>query len=139
MKPNRIAGLLLLISLLLLAATDIRRVGAQSPSVTPTPTVAATPAPATSPSRTATTVGNPPKVTGIDGHLELDSIIKVEVANFSEWAATHDATKLVPFLNGRAVRGGYPNELHPDRRRLRFDLLIMPENKHRCIDLLGAP
>src|SRR6184192_4102363 len=138
MKPNRIAGLLFLISLLLLAATDIRRVSAQSPSVTPTPTVAATPAPATSPSRTATTV-NPPKVTGIEGHLELDSIIKVEVANFSEWAATHDATKLVPFLNGRAVRGGYPNELHPDSRRLSFHLLITPENKKLWIDLLGAP
>jgi hypothetical protein len=76
---------------------------------------------------------------GIDGHLELDSIIKVEVANFSEWAATHDATKLVPFLNGRAVRGGYPNELHPDSRRLSFHLLITPENKHLWIDLLGAP
>ena len=84
-------------------------------------------------------MANPPKVTGIEGHLELDSIIKVEVANFSEWAATHDATKLVPFLNGRAVRGGYPNELHPDSRRLSFHLLITPENKHLWIDLLGAP
>ncbi len=80
-----------------------------------------------------------PKVTGIEGHLELDTIIKVEVANFSEWAATHDATKLVPFLNGRAVRGGYPNELHPDSRRLSFHLLITPENKHLWVDLLGAP
>jgi len=84
-------------------------------------------------------VATHPKVTGIEGHLELDSIIKVEVANFSEWAATHDATKLVPFLNGRAVRGGYPNELHPDSRRLSFHLLITPENKHLWIDLLGGP
>src|SRR5205807_9856740 len=75
-------------------------------TATPTPVQNISPAPATSPSRTAT-AANPPKVTGIEGHLELDSIIKVEVANFSEWAATHDATKLVPFLNGRAVRGGY--------------------------------
>ena len=107
-------------------------------TATPTPVQNISPAPATSPSRTAT-VANPPKVTGIEGHLELDSIIKVEVANFSEWAATHDATKLVPFLNGRAVRGGYPNELHPDSRRLSFHLLITPENKHLWIDLLGAP
>jgi len=97
------------------------------------------PAPAASPSPSAATAATHPKVTGIEGHLELDSIIKVEVANFSEWAATHDATKLVPFLNGRAVRGGYPNELHPDSRRLSFHLLITPENKHLWIDLLGAP
>src|SRR5437764_5455619 len=107
-------------------------------TATPTPAQNISPAPATSPSRTAT-LANPPKVTGIEGHLELDSIIKVEVANFSEWAATHDATKLVPFLNGRAVRGGYPNELHPDSRRLSFHLLITPENKKLWIDLLGGP
>src|SRR5258708_36950322 len=46
----------------------------------------------------------PPKVKGIDGHLELDTILGVEVEHFSEWAATHDATKLVPFINGRALR-----------------------------------
>ncbi|HEX7723641.1 MAG TPA: hypothetical protein VF397_15885 [Pyrinomonadaceae bacterium] len=106
---------------------------------TSTPANNGSPAPVTSPSPSAVTVATHPKVTGIEGHLELDSIIKVEVANFSEWAATHDATKLVPFLNGRAVRGGYPNELHPDSRRLSFHLLITPENKHLWIDLLGGP
>lgn len=106
---------------------------------TPTPVQSMSPTPAASPSPSASAVATHPKVTGIEGHLELDSIIKVEVANFSEWAATHDATKLVPFLNGRAVRGGYPNELHPDSRRLSFHLLITPENKKLWIDLLGGP
>src|SRR5438270_931694 len=135
-KTTRLTILGLLLSPIAILAIEISRAQPATPSPTPAP--AASPAPATSPSRTATTV-NPPKVTGIEGHLELDSIIKVEVANFSVWAATHDATKLVPFLNGRAVRGGYPNELHPDSRRLSFHLLITPENKHLWIDLLGAP
>src|SRR5256714_15413011 len=137
------ASLIFLATLLWIALGVVRPLTAQTASPTPTPinstAPTASPAPAISPSPTAATVANHPKVTGIEGHLELDSIIKVEVANFSEWAATHDATKLVPFLNGRAVRGGYPNELHPDSRRLSFHLLITPENKKLWIDLLGGP
>src|SRR2546430_1307719 len=135
-----VANLIFLATLLWIAFGVVRPLTAQTASPTPITTApTASPAPTISPSPTAATVANHPKVTGIEGHLELDSIIKVEVANFSEWAATHDATKLVPFLNGRAVRGGYPNELHPDSRRLSFHLLITPENKHLWIDLLGAP
>ncbi len=132
-KQNKVAGFLL-ICLLILAAANIRRAGAQSPSVTPAPAVAPTPTPASSPAPPLA-----PKVIAVEGHLELDDIIKVEVQHFTEWAATHDATKLVPFLNGRAVRGDYPNELHPDRHRLSFHLQIRPENKKFWIDLLGAP
>src|SRR5258705_12197126 len=134
------ANLIFLATLLWIAFGVARPLTAQTASPTPapvnSPAPTASPAPATSPSPMATTVGNHPKVTGIEGHLELDSIIKVEVANFSEWAATHDATKLVPFLNGRAVRGGYPHELHPVSRRLSFHLLIRPEIKQLWIDLL---
>src|ERR1700682_2842122 len=105
-------------------------VKAQTSSPTPTaaPSVAPTPAPAPS-----------PKVAAVEGHLELDEIIGVEVEHFSEWAATHDATKLVPFINGRAVRGNYPEEIHPDRNRLHFHLEIKPQNKELWTDLLGAP
>jgi hypothetical protein len=134
-KTSRLPVLALVISVTAILGVVIA--AAQSP--TPTPVQNISPAPVTSPSPSPTTVATHPKVTGIEGHLELDSIIKVEVANFSEWAATHDATKLVPFLNGRAVRGGYPNELHPDSRRLSFHLLITPENKKLWIDLLGEP
>jgi hypothetical protein len=101
-----------------------------SPAVkaNPTPTISPQPAPAAR-----------PKVTAVEGHLELDTIIRVDIEHFSEWAVTHDATKLVPFLNGRAVRGNYPAEIHPDRNRLHFHLQIRPENKDIWIDLLGEP
>src|SRR6266852_1857406 len=106
----------------------------------------ASPTPAPGPSPQVAEVGRPtplsappPKVVAIDGHLELDTIVGVEVEHFSEWAATHDATKLVPFINGRAVRGNYPEEIHPDRNRLHFHLEIKPQNKELWTDLLGAP
>ncbi|HLR05015.1 MAG TPA: hypothetical protein VK117_04330, partial [Pyrinomonadaceae bacterium] len=106
----------------------------------------ASPTPAPGPSPQVAEVGRPtplpappPKVVAIDGHLELDTIVGVEVEHFSEWAATHDATKLVPFINGRAVRGNYPEEIHPDRNRLHFHLGIKPQNKELWNDLLGAP
>jgi len=134
-KTTRLSILALLMTVTAILGVVITE--AQTP--TPTPVQYISPAPAASPSPAVATVATRPKVTGIEGHLELDTIIKVEVANFSEWAATHDATKLVPFLNGRAVRGGYPNELHPDSRRLSFHLLITPQNKELWIDLLGAP
>lgn len=101
-----------------------------APSPSPQTTDATRPAPAPAPS---------PKVVNLEGHLELDEIIGVQVEHFSEWAATHDATKLVPFINGRAVRGNYPEEIHPDRNRLHFHLEIKPQNKELWTDILGAP
>jgi hypothetical protein len=138
MKKRTTALLIVLSALIGLVVVRALAVGAQtaSPTPVPTPSPKAVEAPVASPSPTPAPA---PRVTAVEGHLELDTIIKVEVANFSEWAATHDATKLVPFLNGRAVRGGYPNELHPDSRRLSFHLLITPENKKLWIDLLGEP
>src|SRR5216684_3625613 len=106
-------------------------------------TASPTPAPGSSPqadvAHPTPVPARPPKVKAVEGHLELDEIIGVEVEHFSEWAATHDATKLVPFLDGRAVRGVYPEEIHPDRNRLHFHLEIKPQNKELWTDLLGAP
>ena len=119
---HRSAAVLLLFLFLLVARLALggATVNAQTPSPTPAP----------APS---------PKVIAVEGHLELDEIIGVQVEHFSEWAATHDATKLVPFINGRAVRGNYPEEIHPDRNRLHFHLEIKPQNKELWTDLLGAP
>ena len=128
--------LLFLIVLIVRLAIGGGTVNAQTASPTPAPipspqVVEVTrPAPAPAPS---------PKVVAVDGHLELDTIVGVEVEHFSEWAATHDPTKLVPFINGRAVRGDYPEEIHPDRNRLHFHLEIKPQNKELWTDLLGAP
>ena len=69
----------------------------------------------------------------------MDDIIQVQVDHFNEWAATNDATKLVPFINGRAIRGVYPEEIHPDKNRLHFHLEITPANKEVWYDLLGQP
>jgi hypothetical protein len=138
MKKRNAKLLIILTTVIGFVVAMTLAVGAQtaSPTPGPAPSPKAVEAPVASPKPTPAPA---PRVTAVEGHLELDSIIKVEVANFSEWAATHDATKLVPFLNGRAVRGGYPNELHPDSRRLSFHLLITPENKKLWIDLLGEP
>lgn len=105
-----------------------------SPSTTATP-VSAAAAPAASPALPSPS----PRVIGIQGHLELDDIVKVEVENFNDWADNNDATKLVPFINGRAIKGNYPEEIHPDKNRLHFHLEITPENKEVWTDLLGEP
>lgn len=83
-----------------------------------------------------------PRVTQMFGHLELDDILEVRIENLEKWVeanANNDPSKLVPYINGRAIRGNYPDELHVDRGRLIFHLQITPENKETWIDLLGAP
>ena len=83
-----------------------------------------------------------PRVIRMLGHLELDDVVEVHLENLGTWVAaneTHDPNKLVPYLNGRAIRGNYPDELHVDRGRLIYHLRITPENKDAWIDLLGAP
>lgn len=138
MKLRANAAHIVFFTLTLTVIASASMVDAQTASPTPVPTTsprvieaqAASPAPLSAPI---------PRVTAVVGHLELDVVIKVEVEHFSEWAATHDATKLVPFLNGRAIRGNYPEEIHPDKNRLHFHLEIRPENKELWIDLLGEP
>jgi hypothetical protein len=103
---------------------------------TPTPTASASPSPTSSPTPTPVT---PPKVTKVDGHLELDVVIVVEVEHLSEWAAKNDPTKLVPYLNGLAIRGNYPEEIHAATNHLHFHLQITPENRESWVDLLGEP
>jgi hypothetical protein len=76
------------------------------------------------------------------GHLELDDILEVKVENLEKWVeanGSNDPNKLVPYINGRAIRGDYPDELHVDRGRLIYHLRITPENKEVWVDLLGAP
>lgn len=80
-----------------------------------------------------------PKVIGVDEIIELNDIARVTVANLKEWSATNDPAKLVPFIDGRAIRGNYPEEVHPRNGRLFFHLKIKPENTELWTDLLGAP
>lgn len=81
-----------------------------------------------------------PKVTRItDGHLELDELIDVEVEHLAEWAEKNDTSKLVPYINGRAITGNYPEAILPTRNHLQFHLEMTPENKAVWVDLLGEP
>ena len=73
------------------------------------------------------------------GHLELDDIVELRIENLEQWAETHDVNKLVPYINGRAIKGNYPEEIHLERGRLIFHLQITPESKDAWIDLLGEP
>jgi hypothetical protein len=101
-----------------------------APSPLPSPSAIGSPTPAAAPS---------PKVTAVDGHLELDVVIRVEIDHLAEWAAKNDPAKLVPYLNGRAIRGNYPEEIHASKNHLHFHLQITPENKAAWVDLLGEP
>ena len=126
---------------------------AQDPTPTPTPQddAAQSPQPNASPNATpaATPSASPvvtakiiPRVVAMLGHLELDDILEVKVDNLEQWATANennDPNKLVPYINGRAIRGNYPDELHLDRGRLIYHLRITPDNKEVWVDLLGAP
>ncbi|MEK6286935.1 MAG: hypothetical protein AABO57_14445 [Acidobacteriota bacterium] len=119
MKPTKAVGISVLILLgFLVAATN--RVAAQG----------------TNPQSTSS---DGPVVTAYGGNLELDDIVWVEVQHLSDWAEKNDASKLVPYLNGRAIRGNYPEEIHTAKNQLQFHLRITPENKAVWVDLLGAP
>jgi hypothetical protein len=81
-----------------------------------------------------------PKVTRItDGHLELDDIVDVEVEGLADWADKNDTSKLVPYINGRAITGNYPEAILPTRNHLQFHLEMTADNKDVWIDLLGEP
>lgn len=69
----------------------------------------------------------------------MDGILRVEVDGLNEWATDNDPSKLVPYLNGLAIRSNYPEEIHASKNHLHFHLQITPENKSTWIDLLGEP
>ncbi len=105
-----------------------------TPGSTPDPTVSGSSVPAASPTP------SPPRVEHIiEGHLELDNLIGVKVANFPDWAKNNDPTKLVPYIDGRPILGNYPQGVHTSDGRVHFHLEITPENKDIWIDLLGEP
>src|SRR5262245_46754881 len=98
--PSRLFFLALL---LLFVTTQPTNAQTPSPGVSPSPNAVASPVP----SPTA-----PPKVIGVEGNLELDDVIRVEVDHLNEWVQNpkNDPSKLVPYLDGLAIRGNYPEE-----------------------------
>ncbi len=107
---------------------------AQAADSSSTKPVAAAPAQAI-----ASTAAPVPKVVDLKGNLQLDDIIQVKVDRLAEWSKTNDPGKLVPYINGLAIRGNYPVEIEPARSLLTFHLELSPENREIWTDLLGAP
>jgi len=138
MKKRTTALLIVLSALIGLVVVRALAVDAQTASPTPVPA----PSPKVVEALTASPTPTPapsPRVIAVEGHLELDDVIRVEVGNLSEWAKTNDPSKLVPYLNGRAIRGNYPEEIHASKNHLHFHLHITPESKAAWVDLLGEP
>ena len=114
-----------------------------APSPTPAPQSNGSQRP---PSATSSPVPSPtatPRVDTVIGNVELDDIVEFRIQNLEHWVnsntETNDPLKLVPYINGRAIRGNYPEELHLEKGRLIYHLQITPDNKDVWIDLLGAP
>jgi len=115
--------------LLALASWAAAQTSSPTPAASPSPSSSPTPSPAA-----------PPKVTKVvDGHLELDVVITVEVEHLSEWVTKNDPTKLVPYLNGLPIRGNYPEQIHASKNHVHFHLQLTPENRKEWVDLLGEP
>jgi|ERR1041384_58343 hypothetical protein len=121
MKTTRLVVMTILLSIVLLAAAR-HEAAAQAPNSQP----AAAPQ---------------PKVIAIEGNLEADDLIRIEVDHLAEWASNpaNNPAKLVPYINGLALRGNYPEEIHTAKNHIHYHLRIIPENKSVWIDLLGAP
>lgn len=122
----------LLLSLFVFATVVVAQEPEASPTASPAASPVATPKPSPTPE---------PKVVKINGKVELDDILEIFVENLEQWADSpnHDPTKLVPYINGRSIKGNYPDEIHLERGRLIFHLQITPESRDPWIDLLGEP
>lgn len=133
LKPSRLAQLFLLT---IIAVTSVPAQGTPDQPA-PSPTATQTP-PASTQSPTPVPIPTP-KVVKIIGNVELDDILEIDIQNLEPWAETNDVSKLVPYINGRSIKGNYPDEIHLQRGRLIFHLQITPQNKEVWTDLLGAP
>ena len=94
------------------------------------------------PAPAAPTTTPAPRVEGIVGHLELGWDLRIDVSGLEAWtaaAAGNDPSRLVPCINGRALKGNYPEEVHASAGHLQFQLKILPANRGVWTDLLGAP
>lgn len=80
-----------------------------------------------------------PKVTGVSGQLAIGREITVEVQNLSAWAANHDTQKVVLFLNGRALKGLYPEQVDLSANKLLFHIRRTPEASVVWNDLFHEP
>jgi len=133
MKPSKTMAVALLLLSGFMPKT-VQSAAAQTPSPTPT-----TQPVNTQPAAFQMNTPAAPRVIGIEGNLEADDLIRVEVANLAEWAKTNNPSKLIPYLNGLGLTANYPEEIHASENHLHYHLRITAQNKKVWIDLLGAP
>lgn len=129
-----------LLALIVLAtvAVAIGQTDPQEAATPPTETASPSPAAAAASPSPAPT----PRVYEVEGNLQLDSIVRVKVERLKEWDQLSDKNepiKLIPYINGRAIHGNYPEEVHGSYYNLHYHLEITPENKKVWTDLLGEP
>lgn len=137
LTPIRLVQILLVTALLLLTFVTA---SAQTPDPEESPqaTAQSSPTPQPSPSPASSPLSTP-RVVAVDGDVQLDNIIEFRIEQLEKWAEGKEPMKLVPYINGRAIKGNYPEELHLEHGRLIYHLEITPDNKRVWVDLLGAP
>jgi len=141
-KARRVGQSLVLVGLLLfpvIPSVPAQQDQPQQGSAAQQPSPAKSPQPAPSQPEQSPTPDASPRVIRAIGDLELDDDIEINIENLEKWAEKNDVTKLVPYINGRSIKGNYPEEIHLERGRLIYHLEINPENKKTWIDLLGEP
>jgi len=141
-KARRVGQSLVLVGLLLfpvIPSVTAQQAQPQQGSAAQQPSPAKSPQPAPSQPEQSPTPDASPRVIRAIGDLELDDDIEINIENLEKWAEKNDVTKLVPYINGRSIKGNYPEEIHLERGRLIYHLEINPENKKTWIDLLGEP
>lgn len=80
-----------------------------------------------------------PRVTAVNGRIEVGQTITVDVGNLSSWSNDHDPWKLVPYLNGRPLTHIYPEQVNLSENRLLFHLQRPPESKKEWENLFHEP
>jgi len=146
-KARRVGQALLLVGLLffhVIPSVPAQQAAApqEQPQQVPTsqqPSPAKSPQPAPTQPQQSPTPDASPRVIRAIGDVELDDDIEINIDNLEKWAEKNDVTKLVPYINGRSIKGNYPEEIHLERGRIIYHLEINPENKKTWIDLLGEP
>jgi hemolysin activation/secretion protein len=94
----------------------------QQDSTSQQPSPAKSPQPASSQPQQSPTPDASPRVIRAIGDVELDDDIEINIENLEKWAEKNDVTKLVPYINGRSIKGNYPEEIHLERGRIIYHL-----------------
>ena len=79
-----------------------------------------------------------PRVVRLEGGFGVGYIVRVDIENLAAWAAAgHDATKLIPYINGRGLYGNYPIEVDTAANEVHFELSVTSKSRETWIDVLG--